>query len=364
MASPTRLVVEQIRARLQSESSVAIEGLPLCGVDEVVTRFNGRVVVNDTHDEDLTPIRVRPLTLWERRLSDGAVRLRDLLEGTWREGPVRARSERSLSAAIARSHWNNDEEWGALQGLMALEDYLKGHPLMGKFHWDKVSATLSLLAEHEGTSLGINQLVESLPASQELCRQTLASYLNALTACWVLEPLEALGIEAFLGRDGVGSIAKPTTAWKTKPCWYLADPLIAEGLRQRQSLINEASTYRPTLSLQTLKGLFIRDLRSYAQHIGQRLYHYEDYQGNCLDAVIVTDSGHWTGFVVVEANTPSHCDAGAKQLARAKKAIEKTLKRVGVENAVGQLVLVPPVGNRAYTRDDGVYVVPMTGLRP
>lgn len=46
------------------------------------------------------------------------------------------------------------------------------------------------------------------------------------------------------------------------------------------------------------EGMVERDLSIYAQSVGGKLYHYQDYKGNEIDAVIELDDGNWCAFEI------------------------------------------------------------------
>lgn len=113
--------------------------------------------------------------------------------------------------------------------------------------------------------------------------------------------------------------------------------------------------------LNTLEFLFEalceRDLRIYAESFGGNLYHYQDYRGEEIDAVIELADGSWAAFEIkLGAN---QIDAAAESLLEIKQSIEKDPK--GKPPAV--MCVVCGLANAAYRRPDGVYVVPVTALK-
>lgn len=113
--------------------------------------------------------------------------------------------------------------------------------------------------------------------------------------------------------------------------------------------------------LNTLEFLFEalceRDLRIYAESFGGNLYHYQDYRGEEIDAVIELADGSWAAFEIkLGAN---QIDAAAESLLEIKQCIEKDPK--GKPPTV--MCVVCGLANAAYRRPDGVYVVPVTALK-
>ncbi len=115
--------------------------------------------------------------------------------------------------------------------------------------------------------------------------------------------------------------------------------------------------------LETLGFLFEplceRDLKIYAESFGGALYHYQDYQGREIDAVVELPDSRWCAFEI---------KLGANQIAAAQNmlSIEKTFENdpKGKPPAVlCVLCVLCGLTNAAYQRLDGVYVVPITALK-
>ncbi len=98
-----------------------------------------------------------------------------------------------------------------------------------------------------------------------------------------------------------------------------------------------------------------RDLRVYAESLGARLYHYQDYAGKEIDAVIEMEDGA-RGLLEIKL--------GANQIEDAARGFVICLKplRKTVESCPG-FAAMSGLSNAAYQRADGVYVVPVTALR-
>lgn len=113
--------------------------------------------------------------------------------------------------------------------------------------------------------------------------------------------------------------------------------------------------------LETLGFLFEslceRDLKIYAESFGGTLYHYQDYQGREIDAVVELPDSRWCAVEIkLGAN---QIDAAAQNLLSLKKSFENDPK--GRLPAV--LCVLCGLTNAAYQRPDGVYVVPITALK-
>lgn len=105
------------------------------------------------------------------------------------------------------------------------------------------------------------------------------------------------------------------------------------------------------------ESLVERNLYSYSEWFNAKLYHYQDYKNNEIDAVIELENGEWCGFEIkLVAN---QIDAAASNLVKINNQI---IKEAG--KPAKALCVICGLSNAAYKRQDGVYVVPITSLRP
>ena len=87
------------------------------------------------------------------------------------------------------------------------------------------------------------------------------------------------------------------------------------------------------------------------------MFHYQDYKGRELDAVIELQDGRWCGFEIkLGAN---QIDQAAANLLLVKKEIESN-----GGFPPNMLCVICGLSNAAYQRPDGVFVVPITALKP
>ena len=90
------------------------------------------------------------------------------------------------------------------------------------------------------------------------------------------------------------------------------------------------------------------------ESIDAKLYHYQDYDGREIDAVIQFDDGAWSAFEI--KLNPNDTDEAAANL--------KKVASVFKHNPPTSLSVVVGKSGIAHRREDGVYVLPITSLRP
>lgn len=98
-------------------------------------------------------------------------------------------------------------------------------------------------------------------------------------------------------------------------------------------------------------------MKIYAEAFGARLFHYQDYRGREIDAVIELPDGRWCAFEI---------KLGAHQIAEAADHLKKFRDELTAEEKAAPpsvLCVICGLSNAAYRREDGVYVVPLTALK-
>ena len=144
------------------------------------------------------------------------------------------------------------------------------------------------------------------------------------------------------------------TAIRTSNTRYFVDPSIAVaalGLGP-QDLIGDLNTF----------GLFfetmcIRDLRVFADALNGKVYHFRDKTGLECDAVVHLRNGFY-GLIEVKLGGDKLIEEGAENLKTLKNKIDITKMK-----APSFLMVLIGVGDYAYRRKDGVYVVPIGCLK-
>ena len=136
---------------------------------------------------------------------------------------------------------------------------------------------------------------------------------------------------------------------------YYADPSIATAALGVGpfDLMNDLTTFG--LVFETLVA---RDLRTYAETMDGRLYHYLDKSGLECDIVIHLRDGRY-GLVEVKLGGDVLVDKGAASLLALSDKIDTTR----MKSPSFKMVVVAD-GGYAYRRKDGVIVCPISALKP
>ena len=101
------------------------------------------------------------------------------------------------------------------------------------------------------------------------------------------------------------------------------------------------------------EALVERDLKVYAESFGANLFHYQDYNNKEVDAVIELSDGRWCAFEIkLGSNKEEEAAASLKRFYEVAEVKPKFMCIIlGLFDAVVK-------------RPDGIYVIPITALKP
>lgn len=297
-------------------------------------------------------LRMRPMTLYENGVSSGQVSLEALCQGKLSPVMTGEVSLETLVDAIVRGGWPGSLGLSLAQAALLPLEYL--HAIINddvyridgiKRDTAKMRLLLRSLARNESTTATNRTLVRDIKAvdDADIDANTVASYLDIFRRLFLID--DQLPFAA-----NIRSSVRLKQAEKR----HLCDPSLACALlgATPASLIGD---------LETLGFLFEalceRDLRIYAESFGGQMYHYQDYKGQEVDAVIERPDGQWCAIEIKLG--AGQIDAAAANLLKLRAQIaDEPQGKPPVVCAV-----VCGMANAAYKRPDGVFVVPLTALK-
>ncbi len=299
-----------------------------------------------------TWLTMRPMSLFESGESSGQVSLAQLFEAPERVAAANGLKIRDLAYLICRGGWPFACN---LQGDAALSqafDYVDAVIKKDVARVDGVSrnsTTIRLLLRSYARNQGSQATIETIVADMknndenEISPKTAASYLEALRKIFVIEDSEAWNPNL-----------RSKTAVRTTNTRYFIDPSIGTAVLGLgpEDLIQDLKTMG--LLFETL---CIRDLRVFAGALGGEVYHYRDKNGLECDAVIHLHNGKY-GLVEVKLGGDKLVEEGAGNLLELAGKIN-TEKM----NVPSFMMVLVGVGDYAYRRKDGIYIVPIGCLK-
>lgn len=300
----------------------------------------------------IAKLRMRPMSLYESGDSTGKVSLEKLCRGELEPVMSGEVELQHLIELIVRGGWPGTLDLPVEQAALLPAEYLNAVieddvcRIDGiKRNLNKMRLLLRSLARNESTTATNKTLKNDIKDvdDEDIDVETVKEYLDIFDRLFITDNQPPFSV-------GVRSSVRVKQAVKR----HLADPSLACSLLK----INAEGLMGDLETLGFLfEGLCERDLKVYAESFGAKLYHYQDYQGREIDAVIELADGRWCAFEIkLGAN---QIDAAAQNLLQIQKEIEKDPK--GKPPAV--LCVVCGMTNAAYQRPDGVFVVPITALK-
>lgn len=144
------------------------------------------------------------------------------------------------------------------------------------------------------------------------------------------------------------------SAIRTSDTRYFVDPSIATSALGCGP--DELKGDLETLGL-IFETLCVRDLRVYSQPLNGEVYHYRDSSGLECDAVVHLRNGHY-GLVEIKLGGETAIESAVKTLNK----LESNIDTDKMKAPSFKMVLIG-VGQYAYRRKDGIYVVPVSCLK-
>ena len=307
----------------------------------------------------ISRMKMYPMSLFESKESNGEISLKSLfdhpnmdIDGIASELSVEklifaacrggwpAALRRKSNAAklmIARDYLNN-----ICESDISTVDGVQRNPTWTNMILRSYARNVSTLAKKTNIYRDVASNADSMTL------QTMDTYLNALEKLFVIEDVEAW----------CPAIRSATTIRSGKKRGFIdpSIPVAALGLTP-EYFQSDLKTFGFIFEC-----LCIRDLKVYSQALGGRVSYYHDRMDLEADAVLHLDDGR---FALIEFKLGSReIEEGAKHLLQLQELIRKyNEKEKQVPLREPDLLMVITGGEMAYTREDGVKVVPIGALR-
>ena len=308
--------------------------------------------INHSGAGRIARLRMRPMSLFESGDSSGAVSLEELCNGNLKPQMTGDVQLKKLAEYIVRGGWPGSFGLSTEQAMLLPGEYLTAvmeddvHRIDGvKRDTKKMQLLLRSLARNESTTVSNKTLKSDIKEidDEDIHAETVAEYLDIFKRLFLLD-----------NQPPFATKIRSSVRVKQSEKRHFVDPSLPCALLRAtpERLIDDLETFGFLF-----EALCERDLNIYADAFGGKLYHYQDYSGKEIDAVIEMPDGRWCAFeITLGAN---RIDEGANNLISLKTAIEQEPN--GVPPSV--LCVICGMSNAAYKREDGVFAVPLTALK-
>ena len=299
----------------------------------------------------ISTIRMFPMTLSESGDSSAVVSFSSLFERSVSMTPTGEVPLSALADLIIRGGWPGNIGAALARSSLAPRSYIEQVAESDASRLDgrvrdphKMMLLLRSLARNESTLASNATLRRDIREfdDDDISDNTISEYLAVLHRVFTIYEQPAFNPRM---RSSV-RVGK-------KPKRHFADPSLAAAALNltRDRLMGDLETFGFLF-----ESLCERDLAVYAAASGGKLFHYRDGLNREIDAVVELADGRWGAFEIkLGAN---QIDAAADSLLSLKRDMENDARAVPPEI----LVVICGLSSFAYTRPDGVMVVPITAL--
>ena len=300
-----------------------------------------------------------PMSLFESKESSGAVSLKSLFDNPLIDidGITSPMQLEDLVFAACRGGWpaslirKTDKA-----RLQVAKDYINSlcridiSTIDGITRNEKLSQLiLRTYARNISTLAKKSSLLKDIRANVENCSEnTLNDYINAFTKLFVIQDIEAWS-------PAVRSASAIRRGVKRE----FVDPSIAVAALSMspETLLMDLKTFGFIFEC-----MCIRDLKAYSQALGGYISYYHDRYDLEADAVLHLEDGR---YALIEFKLGSReIEEGAEHLLEIKRLVQQyNAKEKQIRLREPDLLMVITGGVMAYTRPDGVKVIPLGCMR-
>lgn len=307
----------------------------------------------------ITRMKMLPMSLWESLDSSGEVSLHELFNNPNYDidGAKSSLDIPELIRVACRGGWPATLQVGEKASLLIAKDYVNSvcnndiSAIDGKQRNPKIAQQIMRsYARNISTLAKKKNILADVTASEDISisMDTFDDYVAALEKLFVIQDIDAWN-----------PAIRSKTALRSAPKRCFSDPSITiAALRiNAEALETQLKTFGFIF-----EQMCIRDLKSYTADYNSHMSYYRDRYGLEVDLVLHLEDGR---YALIECKLGSHeIEEGAKHLLEVKKLIEehnKTEKQVPIREP--NLMIILTGGEMAYTRPDGVKIIPLGCLK-
>ena len=303
-------------------------------------------------------IVMRPMSLYESGESNGKISLLDLFndENLNIDGITSDLTIPDLIFAACRGGWPESlNKKTKTQQLAIVSDYIDIICTSDVSEVDgvkrspkRVKSILRSYSRNISTSVNKKTLIADIKTEYgDISMPTYNSYIDALERLYVIQDIPAWS----------PNIRSANTIRKANKKEFI-DPSIAVACLNLtpEELLKDFVTFGFIF-----ENLCIRDLLVYSSSVGGEVLYYNDHSGLEADCVIYLDDGRYALIEFKLGN--KEIDKGAKNLLKLKDLVKESVRDKKIDLDEPSFLAVITGGEMAYTRADGVKVIPIGCLR-
>lgn len=300
----------------------------------------------------IVSLKMNTMSLYESGDSTGLISLKELCEGKLKPTMLEEVDLEKIAYLIVRGGWpeniNIDSDSAHIMPRAYMNNIIKEdlNKLDDDIEYNQHKTTLLLksLARNESTTASDKKLLDDIIENdnESMSRNTIAKYLESLNRLFVLN-----------NQMPFSTNIRSSLRVKQMEKRHFSDPAMACAMLNLtpQKLLSDLNTFGFLF-----EALVERDLEIYAQSFGGKLFHYQDYNNNEIDAVIELNDGEWCAFEI---------KLGANKIEEAAKNLTKVCADIVSNGGKAPKIkcIICGLSNAAYKRPDGIFVVSLTSLK-
>lgn len=307
----------------------------------------------------ITRMRMYPMSLWESLESSGAVSIHELFDNPDYaiDGASGKLDIPGLIRAACRGGWPATLRMDSKTGMLVAKDYVNSicendisavdkkqrNPKIARQIMRSYARNISTLAKKTNILSDV-----TVAGDIDISINTLDDYIVALEKLFVIQDIDAWC-----------PAIRSKTALRSAPKRCFTDPSIAVASMgiHAEALETQLKTFGFIF-----EQMCIRDLKAYTADFNSNISYYRDRYGLEADLVLHLEDGR---YALIECKLGSReIEEGAEHLLEIKRLVReynKGEKQVPLREP--DLLIVLTGGRMAYTRPDGVKVIPLSCLK-
>ena len=298
----------------------------------------------------IVSLRMSTMTLFETGASSGKISLKELCNGNLSECLTGEVDISFLADKIIRGGWpkNISNPNPTIMPRSYVKNIIDSNLADSNedyvFNHKTTELILKSLARNECTTISVLKIVKDINefGREQISNDTVARYLESLDRMFL-----------FNNQPPFSPSVRSSLRVKQSEKRHFCDPALAAAILNlnEEKLLNDLNTMGFLF-----ESLVEHDLSVYAEAMNAKLYHYQNYNGNEIDAVIELENGEWCAFEIKR---------GASKIEEAATNLNNVCDKIvkSGQKAPKIKCVICGLTNAAYKRSDGVYVVPLTSLR-
>lgn len=298
----------------------------------------------------IVPLKMSTMTLYETKDSTGSVSLKDLFNDKVNEQFTGEVSIERIADLIVRGGFpkNIFNENPLIMPKAYVKNIINSNLADDeddyKYNHKTIELILKSLARNECTTCSDSLISRDISEKdgENVSRDTVRRYIDSMDRLFL-----------FNNQEPFSPNVRSSLRVKQSEKRHFFDTSIPCAILNlnKEKLLNDLTTMGFLF-----ESLVEHDLFVYAQSIGARIYHYQNYDNDEIDAIIELDNGEWGAFEI---------KLGASKIEEAATNLNKICNKIVDSGQRGPVLkcVICGLTNAIYKRQDGIVVLPITALK-